>query len=153
LSGAGLTCGGSVFRAAVLNLGESVGHWYTRCPLSAISTGNAESHIFNSILSFLGARVVQSVLKLGYGLDDRGSIPVRGNDGIFPLCHRVLRGSPSLLSNGYRGFFPRGVTLTIHQHPVPRLRMSGVLPPLPQYFFMVWCLIKQWIRLHGMLLG
>jgi hypothetical protein len=44
-----------------------------------------------------------------------------------------LRGPPSLLSNGYRGFFPpggggvkrgRGVTLTTHPHLVPRLRMG-----------------------------
>jgi len=27
--------------------------------------------------------VTQSVYKLGYGLDDRGSIPGRGNNGIF----------------------------------------------------------------------
>jgi hypothetical protein len=30
--------------------------------------------------------------------------------------------------------------------------MRGAVRPLPQYVFMVWCLIKQWIRVHGMVL-
>jgi hypothetical protein len=39
-----------------------------------------------------------------------------------------LRGPPSLLSNGYRGLFPKGqsgrsVNLTTHNHLMPRLRM------------------------------
>jgi len=43
--------------------------------------------------------------------------------------------SPSLLSNGYRGLFPRGKSgrgpkLTTHLHPVPKLRMRGAIPPL-----------------------
>jgi len=29
----------------------------------------------------------------------------------------------------------------------------GTVPPLPQYVFMAWCLIKQWIHLHGMVLS
>jgi len=36
---------------------------------------------------------------------------------------------------------------------VPRLRMRGAIPPLLQYIFMVWCLIKQDIRLHGAVLS
>jgi hypothetical protein len=49
----------------------------------------------------------------GYGLDDRGS--------------RVqLFSSP-----------PRS------DHLVPRLRMRGAIPPLPQYVFMAWCLVKH----------
>jgi hypothetical protein len=35
------------------------------------------------------------------------------------------------------------VELTIHLHLVPRLRMPGAIPPLPQYIFMAWCLVKQ----------
>jgi len=30
-------------------------------------------------------------------------------------------------------------------HLVLRLRMRAIIPPLPQYVFMAWCLIKQWI--------
>jgi hypothetical protein len=47
---------------------------------------------------------------LGYGLDDRGSrVRFPAEAGNFSLHHRVQNGSegpPSLLSNGYQGFFP-----------------------------------------------
>jgi hypothetical protein len=33
--------------------------------------------------------------------------------------------------------------LTTHVHLVPRLRMHGVLPPLPDYVFMAWWLVKH----------
>jgi hypothetical protein len=29
--------------------------------------------------------------------------------------------------------------------------MSGAVPPFPQHVFMAWCLIKQWIRVYGVL--
>jgi hypothetical protein len=35
------------------------------------------------------------------------------------------------------------VKLTTHLRLVPRLRMHGAIPQLPQYVFMVWCLVKQ----------
>jgi len=43
---------------------------------------------------------------------------------------------PSLPSNGKLGFLPhgvnsRGVKLTAHLHPVPRVRMSGATPLIP----------------------
>jgi hypothetical protein len=41
----------------------------------------------------IGAAVAQSVQRLGYGLDDRGSVPGRGNGGILFLRHRVQTGS------------------------------------------------------------
>jgi len=35
------------------------------------------------------------------------------------------------------------VKLTTHLHQVPRSIMRGVIPPLPQYAFIVWCLVKK----------
>jgi len=35
------------------------------------------------------------------------------------------------------------VKLTTYIDPVPRLRIRGVIPPLPQYDFMTWCLVKH----------
>jgi hypothetical protein len=53
-----------------------------------------------------------------------------------PLHPDKLWGPPSLLSNGYHGFFPcgksgLGMKLTTHLHLVPRSRMHGAIPPLP----------------------
>jgi len=47
--------------------------------------------------------------RLGYGLDDRGSIPGSSNEGFFssPLHPDQLWGLPSLLSSGYWGLFPQ----------------------------------------------
>jgi hypothetical protein len=50
------------------------------------------------------------------------------------LYHSIRSGSgahPSLLLNGYRGFYARDVKLT-----------TGAIPPVPHYVFMVWCLIN-----------
>jgi len=33
------------------------------------------------------------------------------------------------------------------------LRTRGALSPLPQYVFMAWCLIKQRVRLYGVVLS
>jgi hypothetical protein len=33
--------------------------------------------------------------------------------------------------------------MTAHLHQVPRLRMRGAIPPLSQYVFMAWCLVKH----------
>jgi hypothetical protein len=35
------------------------------------------------------------------------------------------------------------VKLTTHLHLVPRSRLRGAIPPLPQYVFMAWCLVKH----------
>jgi hypothetical protein len=37
----------------------------------------------------------------------------------------------------------RGVKLTAHLHLVPRLRMRGAIPALPQFVFMAWRLVKR----------
>jgi hypothetical protein len=40
------------------------------------------------------------------------------------------------------------VKLTIHLHPVPRLRMRGDIPPLPQYACMAWRSVKAQGQLY-----
>jgi hypothetical protein len=35
------------------------------------------------------------------------------------------------------------VKLTTHLHLVLRSRIRGAIPPLPQYVFMAWCLVKH----------
>jgi hypothetical protein len=39
--------------------------------------------------------------------------------------------------------YTQGVKLTSHLRLVPRSRMRGAIPPLRQYAFMVWCLVKH----------
>jgi hypothetical protein len=46
-------------------------------------------------------------------------------------------GAPSL------GLSGQVVKLTTHIHPMPRSRMRGAIPPLPQYAFMAWCSVKH----------
>jgi len=90
-------------------------------------------------LCFLGAGEAQSVHRLSYGLDERGSISEGGNDGIFSL-HPVRTSSgshPASYPNGDRVLLPRvksnrGMKLTTHLHLLPKLRIRGVIPPLPQ---------------------
>jgi hypothetical protein len=74
-----------------------------------------------------------------YGLENREvgvRVPVWAS--IFFSPHRPDRwGPPSLLSNGYRGLFPRGwscwdVKLTTHLQIVPRSRKRGSIHPPPK---------------------
>jgi hypothetical protein len=53
-----------------------------------------------------------------------------------------IQWAPGALSSG------RGVKQTTHLHLVPRSRMSGATPPLPQYAFIAWCSVKAQRRLH-----
>jgi hypothetical protein len=88
---------------------------------------------------------------LGYGVDERGSrVRFPAGAGNFSLHHRVQNGSgayPASYPMGIRGFFPGGwsgrcVKLTTQFHLMPRSRMRGAIPPLPQYVFMAWCFVK-----------
>jgi hypothetical protein len=75
----------------------------------------------------------------GYGLDEWGfGVRVPEGSTIFSSPRRpdCLRGPPKLLSNGYRGLFPRGyrdrgVKLTTHLQLVPRSRQCGSIHPRP----------------------
>jgi hypothetical protein len=91
-------------------------------------------------------------IALGYELDDRGSrvrFPVGG--GNFSLHHRVQIGSgahPASYPMGTRGSFPGSKAAVAWSWPLTSIycrgrRMRGVIPPLPQYAFMAWCLVKH----------
>jgi hypothetical protein len=57
-------------------------------------------------MSFVGARVEQSVHHLGYGLDEQGSIPSRDKRFFsFPEHPDQLWGTPSLLINRLLGLY------------------------------------------------
>jgi len=64
--------------------------------------------------------------------------------GNFPLRHRAQNISgaqpASYIIGTWRG---RSVNLTTHIHLAPRSIMRGAIPPLPQYFYMAWCLVKH----------
>jgi len=51
------------------------------------------------------------------------------------------------------GLISRGVKLTTYFHLVAKLRLRGFLPPFLQYILMGWCLMKQGIRLYGVVLS
>jgi hypothetical protein len=71
-------------------------------------------------------RVFGAGIATGYRLYSPDSIPSSAEFLSSPQRPDRLRGSPSLLFNGYGGLFPRpligkGVKLTTHLHAVPRL--------------------------------
>jgi hypothetical protein len=71
--------------------------------------------------------------------------------GNFSLHHHIQNGSgahPASYPMGTRGSFPGGksgryVKLTTHLHLVPKSRIRGAIPPLPQHVCMAWCLVKH----------
>jgi hypothetical protein len=77
-----------------------------------------------------------------------GSSPRRGWEFFSsPPCLDRLWGPPNLLFSGYQGFFSLGVKRLGHEadhsHPlVPRSRMRGDIPPLPQHACMALCSVE-----------
>jgi hypothetical protein len=79
----------------------------------------------------------------------QGSIP-GGDWEFFSLPPRPERfwAHPASYPMGTWGSFPgdksgRGMKLTTHLYFVPKSRIRGAIPPLSQYVFMAWCLVKQ----------
>jgi hypothetical protein len=84
----------------------------------------------------------QSVWILGYGLG-WGSIPSRGNVGIFPFAAmpRLAMGSAKPPIQWVLGV-KQPACEADHSPLVLRLRMNETVPPLLPHIFMGWCLIK-----------
>jgi hypothetical protein len=83
-----------------------------------------------------------SGIALGYGLNYPG-FESRQGLGIFPFTtasRSALGPTQPPIRGGKNG---RCVKLTTHLHLVPKSRMRGAIPPLPQYAVMAWCSIKR----------
>jgi hypothetical protein len=89
---------------------------------------------------------------LGYGLDDRGSrVRFPAGAGNFSPHHRVQNGfgaHPASYSMGTRSSFPGCKAAGAWSWPLTSIycrgqRMSGDIPPLPQYAFMAWCSVSK----------
>jgi hypothetical protein len=74
-------------------------------------------------------RVFQSVQRLRYGLDDRGSIPGRGKKGLFRHSVQTGSGAQPVSNTMCIGVHSPAVKLTTHLHLVLRL-MCGAIPSL-----------------------
>jgi hypothetical protein len=92
-------------------------------------------------------------------MDDRGSIAGSSNDGTFSLRHRIQAGSeahsasyPMGTEDSYAGVKRKGRE-DDHLHVMQRKSMRGAIPALPQYVSKAWRLIKQKIRIHGVVLS
>jgi hypothetical protein len=103
-------------------------------------------HLLPHLYRFIAIGSSSISILTGYELESRGSIPSRNKIHSFTSQRPDrLWGPSSLLTNGYRGFFPmgkkgRGVNLTTHLHLLPRLGMVEL------YF-------HSHIRLHGIFTG
>jgi len=65
-----------------------------------------------------------------------GSVPGRGNRFIYcPKCPAQLQGPHSLSFKGYWVLSYQHMKLTIHLHPMLRLRIGGGIHLLPLYAF------------------
>jgi hypothetical protein len=90
-------------------------------------------------------------IALGYGLDDRGRrVRFPAGAGNLSLHHRIQNGSgthtdlyPRVLGALSLRVMRPGMKLTTQLHLVPMSIMRGTIPPLPQYVFMAWCLVKR----------
>jgi hypothetical protein len=93
-------------------------------------------------------------------MDDWDSIPGRGRQGIFSLHYCV-----QVSSSAHPAFCPwiqwalslvvKHLEYEVDQSPPSRavVKIAWSYTSTLPYFFMVWCLIKHRIHLHGVVLG
>jgi len=91
-----------------------------------------------------GAGISQSVLRLATGCTVRDSKPVAAEGFLISTPAQIRpSGHPAsrIMGTGdfSGGWSSRDVALTTHPDLVPRLRMSGPIPPLPFCACMAWC--------------
>jgi hypothetical protein len=90
------------------------------------------------------AGVAQSIQRLRYRLDNRGSIPGRGRDSF--LCHRVQADSGSHLASysmGTVGLFPWGSEADHSPPSSAKVKNTWSYTSTPPHVLMAWCLIKH----------
>jgi len=95
------------------------------------------------------------LLRVGYGIDDRSSIPIKGWDFFLlaTMSRLALRPTqPPHFMDNMVSFPGRSVKPTTYLHLVPKSRMRGAIPPLLQYAFMVWYSVKVQGQLYSYLL-
>jgi hypothetical protein len=100
--------------------------------------------LFTSVTRSRGSSVsTENSLRAGPpGLDSR-----QGEGIFFPPRHHVQTDSgvlPAFHIQSVRG--PSPALKWPERETNAEVKMRGSIPPLPQYVFMVWNLIKQWIR-------
>jgi len=95
-----------------------------------------------------------SSITLGFGLNEGVQDPAGA--GNFPLNHRVQTGSvahPASYPVGTRGSFPGGKAAAVWSCPltrtVPRLRMRGATPPLPNMLSHCGACLKHLLTSSG----
>jgi hypothetical protein len=76
-------------------------------------------------------------------MDDRGSVLSRDNDGMFLVTTSRLGLGLIQLPIQWVPRVKRPEREADHSYLMPRLGMRGAVSPLPQYFFMEWCLVRH----------